>query len=254
MSRDFSTNRLSCSPFVFSPFFLSRGRKKKIGKLEEGGERGSGSGVGRDKRAKLLGPARLEICKSYVIRLDIRSVHDARIGKFDTERERGVGCVESGPGPLFEPTSALFRDVINGLCSYNLALLRGLFTDTTRSLPLYLSRHSPERIERGIPIVPQETSFLPFLLSFPPFRRAPFVALKGYRGAFSTASTRVFIYFTVCSLVKFSPSLVQACTEKAITISNYGLLNFVHPCLRECSYLIIIRVINSIVGLRLGVK
>lgn len=202
----------------------------------------------------MLGPARLEICKSYVIRLDIRSVHDARIGKFDTERERGVGCVESGPGPLFEPTSALFRDVINGLCSYNLALLRGLFTDTTRSLPLYLSRHSPERIERGIPIVPQETSFLPFLLSFPPFRRAPFVALKGYRGAFSTASTRVFIYFTVCSLVKFSPSLVQACTEKAITISNYGLLNFVHPCLRECSYLIIIRVINSIVGLRLGVK
>lgn len=209
--------------------------------MEEGGERGrgSGSGVGRDKRAKLLGPARLEICKSYVIRLDIRSVHDARIGKFDTERERerGVGCVESGPGPLFEPTSALFRDVINGLCSYNLALLRGLFTDTTRSLPLYLSRHSPERIERGIPIVPQETSFLPFLLSFPPFRRAPFVALKGYRGAFSTAaSTRVFIYFTVCSLVKFSPSLVQACTEKAIriyfgdclaiTISNYGLLNF----------------------------
>lgn len=124
-------------------------------------------------------------------------MHDARIGKFDTEREReGVGCVESGPGPLFEPTSALFRDVINGLCSYNLALLRGLFTDTTRSLPLYLSRHSPERIERGIPIVPQETSFLPFLLSFPPFRRAPFVALKGYRGTFSTtASTRVFIYF-----------------------------------------------------------
>lgn len=57
--------------------------------MEEGGERGSGSGVGRDKRAKLLGPARLEICKSYVIRLDIRSVHDARIGKFDTERERG---------------------------------------------------------------------------------------------------------------------------------------------------------------------
>lgn len=165
-----------------------------------------------------------------------------------TRREReGVGCVESGPGPLFEPTSALFRDVINGLCSYNLALLRGLFTDTTRSLPLYLSRHSPERIERGIPIVPQETSFLPFLLSFPPFRRAPFVALKGYRGAFSTASTRVFIYFTVCSLVKFSPSLVQACTEKAITISNYGLLNFVHPCLRECSYLIIIRVTPSLV-------
>lgn len=180
-------------------------------------------------------------------------MHDARIGKFDTERERGVGCVESGPGPLFEPTSALFRDVINGLCSYNLALLRGLFTDTTRSLPLYLSRHSPERIERGIPIVPQETSFLPFLLSFPPFRRAPFVALKGYRGAFSTAaSTRVYLF--LCSLVKFSPSLVQACTEKAITISNYGLLNFVHPCLRECSYLIIIRVINSIVGLRLGVK
>lgn len=119
--------------------------------------------------------------------------------------------------------------------------------------PLYLSRHSPERIERGIPIVPQETSFLPFLLSFPPFRRAPFVALKGYRGTFSTAaSTRVYLF--LCSLVKFSPSLVQACTEKAITISNYGLLNFVHPCLRECSYLIIIRVINSIVGLRLGVK
>lgn len=116
-----------------------------------------------------------------------------------------------------------------------------------------ISRHSPERIERGIPIVPQETSFLPFLLSFPPFRRAPFVALKGYRGAFSTAaSTRVYLF--LCSLVKFSPSLVQACTEKAITISNYGLLNFVHPCLRECSYLIIIRVINSIVGLRLGVK
>lgn len=160
--------------------------------------------------------------------------------------------MESGPGPLFEPTSALFRDVINGLCSYNLALLRGLFTDTTRSLPLYLSPQSrtnrarnPDRSAGNL-----VSSLPPFLPSLSPrsFRRLKGISRSLFDSSFNTS---LFIFMQP---VKFSPSLVQACTEKAITISNYGLLNFVHPCLRECSYLIIIRVINSIVGLRLGVK
>lgn len=92
----FLSFRIFFRPFSFH---LSRKRGEENWKIREEdvieGERGrvsGGSGVGRDKRAKLLGPARLEICKSGVIRLDIRSVHGtnhARIGKFDTERERG---------------------------------------------------------------------------------------------------------------------------------------------------------------------
>lgn len=173
--------------FFLPPFEKERGRKleNSRGGCYRGGRVSGGSGVGRDKRAKLLGPARLEICKSGVIRLDIRSVHGTMLALVSsTLRGRGEGggdgCAESGPSPLFEPTSALFRDVINGLCSYNLALLlRGLFTDTTRplSLSVYLPRH--ERIERGIPIVPEETSFLlPPFLSFP-FLSFLLAALKG---------------------------------------------------------------------------
>lgn len=49
--------------------FVSRKREIREGE--------SGSGVGRDKGGEeLLGPAPLEICKSGVIRLDIRGVHD----------------------------------------------------------------------------------------------------------------------------------------------------------------------------------
>lgn len=93
------------------------------------------------------------------------------IGKFDMERGGG-GCVESGPSPLFEPTSALFRDVINGLCSYN------SYSTSSRiplSLSLSLALDDPERIERGIPIVPEETSFLLPFLPFPSLR-SPFVS------------------------------------------------------------------------------
>lgn len=144
LSRDFSTFEfIRSSPLfpVFLPYFLP---SFSLPPFEREGENGKirGDVVSgrrkrrwrRDKRAKLLGPARLEICKSGVIRLDIRSVHGTMLALVSsTRREREVVAMESGPSPLFEPTSALFRDVINGLCSYNLALLRGLFTDTTRS-------------------------------------------------------------------------------------------------------------------------
>lgn len=109
-----------------------------------------------------------------------------------TRREReGVGCVESGPGPLFEPTSALFRDVINGLCSYNLALLRGLFTDTTRSLPLYLSPQSrtnrarnPDRSAGNL-----VSSLPPFLPSLSPrsFRRLKGISRSLFDSSFNTS-------------------------------------------------------------------
>lgn len=99
------------------------------------------------------------------------------IGKFDMERGGG-GCVESGPSPLFEPTSALFRDVINGLCSYN-----SYSTSSRIPLSLSLSRARRSRTNRarnpdrsGGNLVSPPFSSLPFpSLSF------RFVALKGYR-------------------------------------------------------------------------
>lgn len=100
----------------------------------------------------------------------------------------GDGCAESGPSPLFEPTSALFRDVINGLCSYNLALLlRGLFTDTTRPLSLSLCLSPSPRTNRarnpdrsgGNLVSPSSFSFLPF----------PFVPSRRFKGVI--AFTRI---------------------------------------------------------------
>lgn len=54
-------------------------------------ERGGAEAALAGTKGRSCSVQRDSICKSYVIRLDIRSVHDARIGKFDTERERGGG-------------------------------------------------------------------------------------------------------------------------------------------------------------------
>lgn len=79
-----------------------------------------------------------------VIRLDIWSVHERRerlalVSSGWATRGWGVGGGECKRGPLFEPTSAFFRDVINGLWYCNRAppaspsrLLRNSYTDLPR--------------------------------------------------------------------------------------------------------------------------
>lgn len=65
-----------------------------------------------NKGSKSFSSARLEICKFKIIRLDIWSVDIERHVRIVNFR----GCTR---GPLFEATTAFFRNVINGFRFYS---------------------------------------------------------------------------------------------------------------------------------------